>query len=175
MLQMVGAFQRQVAVDDSALDATARLASYAIINGQLAMLATLRETLNLPPAKLVVFLTVATASVQRHVRRTDLSQQERGSGEMTPEDLGMISGRAVAEATGMPRETVRRMLVELVAEGLLVRRSQGRVSVTSPLADSGMTRLLRSLVDEQLRVLERLRQLGVLQVGETFESQLSRH
>ena len=38
------------------------------------MLATLRETLNLPPAKLVVFLTVATASVQRHVRRTDLSQ-----------------------------------------------------------------------------------------------------
>jgi DNA-binding transcriptional regulator YhcF (GntR family) len=175
MLQMVGAFQRQVAVDDGELDATARLASYAIINGQLAMLATLRETLNLPPAKLVVFLTVATASVQRHVRRTDLSQQERGSGAMAPEDLGMISGRAVAEATGMPRETVRRMLVELVAEGLLVRRTQGRVSVAKPLADPCMSRLLRSLVDEQLRVLERLRQLGVLQVGETFESQLSRH
>ena len=87
----------------------------------------------------------------------------------------MISGRAVAEATGMPRETVRRMLVELVAEGLLVRRTQGRVSVASPLTDPGMTRLLRSLVDEQVRVLERLRQLGVLQVGETFESQLSRH
>lgn len=175
MLQMVGAFQRQVGVDEGALDATARLASYAIINGQLAMLAILRETLDLPPAKLVVFLTVATASVQRHVRRTDLSQQERGSGPMTEDDLGMISGRAVAEATGMPRETVRRMLVELVAEGLLMRRTQGRVSVAKSLGDPGMMRLLRSLVDEQLRVLERLRQLGVLQVGDSFESLLSRH
>lgn len=175
MLQMVGAFQRQVAVEDGALDATARLASYAIINGQLAMLAMLRETLDLPPAKLVVFLTVATASVQRHVRRTDLSQHERGSGAMTPDDMGMISGRAVAEATGMPRETVRRMLVELVADGLLVRRTQGRVSVAKSLTDPSMARLLRSLVDEQVRVLERLRQLGVLQVGETLESQLSRH
>jgi DNA-binding IclR family transcriptional regulator len=94
---------------------------------------------------------------------------------MRPEDLGMISGRAVAEATGMPRETVRRMLVELVDEGLLVRRPQGRVAVSMSLTDPDIPALLRRLVDEQLRVLERLRQLGVLQVGESFEARPSRH
>lgn len=175
MLQMAAALQRKVSVQAEGLNASARLAGYAIINGQLAMLAALRETFGLPPAKLVVFLTVATASVQRYVRRTDISEAERGAGAMRPEDLGMISGRAVAEATGMPRETVRRMLVELVDEGLLVRRPQGRVAVAMSLSDTEVPLVLRKLVDEQLRVLERLRQLGVLQIGETFESCDRRH
>jgi DNA-binding transcriptional ArsR family regulator len=175
MLQMVGAFQRRVTVEDESLNATARLAGYAIINSQLAMMSALRETFGLPPAKLMVFLTVATASVQRFMRRTDISEAERGAGPMRAEDVGMISGRAVAEATGMPRETVRRMLVELVDEGLLVRRPQGRVAVAMSLTDTDVPLVLRKLVDEQLRVLERLRQLGVLQVGETFEACDSRH
>ncbi|MGL4542803.1 MAG: helix-turn-helix domain-containing protein, partial [Polymorphobacter sp.] len=135
MLQAIGALQRPVSVDDEGLDAAARLAGYAIINGQLAMLALLREGFGLPPAKLVVFLTVATASVQRFVRRTDISETERGCAPMRPEDFGMISGRAVAEATGMPRETVRRMLVELIEEGLLERRPQGRVAVSMSMTD----------------------------------------
>jgi hypothetical protein len=67
------------------------------------------------------------------------------------------------------------MLVELVDEGLLVRRPQGRVAVAMSLTDTDVPLVLRRLVDEQLRVLERLRQLGVLQVGETFEACDSRH
>lgn len=175
MLQIDSPVYRKVTVDEQGLGETARLAGYAIINSQLAMLAMLRDTFGLPPAKLLVFLTVATASVQRHVRRTDISQSVRGCGEMRDEDIGMISGRAVAEATGMPRETVRRMLVEMVEEGLLERRPQGRVSIKVGVGAPGMPAVLRKLVDEQIRVLERLRQLGVLQVGDGFVAPDRRH
>jgi len=175
MLQLESPMYRKVSVDEEGLGDAARLAGYAIINSQLAMLAMLRDTFGLPPAKLLVFLTVATASVQRHVRRTDIPQSVRGCGEMRSEDIGMISGRAVAEATGMPRETVRRMLVEMVEEGLLERRPQGRVSIKVGVGVPGMPAVLRKLVDEQIRVLERLRQLGALQIGESSVAPDRRH
>jgi hypothetical protein len=174
MLQIESPTYGKVSVDEQGLGDAARLAGYAIINSQLAMLAMLRDTFGLAPAKLLVFLTVATASVQRHVRRTDLPQIVRGCGPMQADDVGMISGRAVAEATGMPRETVRRMLVEMVEEGLLERRPQGRVSVALTLAGPSMPVVLRKLVDEQVRVLERLRQLSVLKVGDSLEP-IERH
>lgn len=73
---------------------------------------------------IVVYLTVAAASAGRHLR--DPAQVGRLDDAPLPADLHRpTSGRAVALSSGIPRETVRRRIAALVAEGRLAQDERG--------------------------------------------------
>ncbi len=56
---------------------------------------------------------------------------------LPPEALrGSISRLAVADVTGLPRETVRRKINQLLASGLPIENAHGQVKVVRGLADA---------------------------------------
>lgn len=96
---------------------------------------------------ILVFLTVASASAGRHLRDADVLAivNERP----LPDHLHRpISGRAVAESTGLPRETVRRKLEALVAEGRLVKDGRGVRTISGTLASHRNLEFARFLIQE---------------------------
>lgn len=73
---------------------------------------------------ILVMLTVAAAAGGSHLRDPAvMAQMDVGA---LPDALHKpISGRAVAQSTGLPRETVRRRIDALVAAGRLTREPRG--------------------------------------------------
>lgn len=65
--------------------------------------------------------------------------------EFLPEDLrGSISRRMIADKTGIPRETVRRRVDELVAAGLLIVDSEDKLRSATLLGDPECQRAIDS-------------------------------
>ena len=76
----------------------------------------------------IVYLTVVCASVGAHVRDPELLAS-LGENDLPEQFIRPTSGRAIAESTGLPRESVRRRIDALVARGWLVRDGRGVRSV----------------------------------------------
>lgn len=74
---------------------------------------------------IIIYWSVAMASVGRFLRSDDLTFLMEGPGYLPEDAHHPISARAIAEATGLPRETVRRKIASLVADGHLVQDSRG--------------------------------------------------
>ena len=73
---------------------------------------------------IIVLLTVASASTGRYLR--DHKALEALGTDPLPGHLHRpTSGRSIAESTGLPRETVRRRLKVLVADGRILRDERG--------------------------------------------------
>ncbi len=72
----------------------------------------------------VILLTVAAASTGRYLR--DYGVLEALGTDPLPGDLHRpTSGRSIADSTGLPRETVRRRLQGLVADGRILKDERG--------------------------------------------------
>ncbi len=96
---------------------------------------------------IVVYLTVAVASSSLHLR--DPAVLDLMAGEPLPDHLHRpISGRAVALATGLARETVRRRIEQLVAAGRLTRDARGVRTSTGELTKGANLKFVRFLIQE---------------------------
>jgi hypothetical protein len=96
---------------------------------------------------IMVFLTVAAASSSSHLRDPQLRASLDGS--PLPDHLHKtISGRAVAQSTGLPRETVRRRLDALVASGRLTREPRGVRTSSGVISRDRNLEFARSLIQE---------------------------
>lgn len=87
---------------------------------------------------IVVLLTVASASTGRYLR--DYGTLEALGTDPLPGHLHRpTSGRSIAESTGLPRETVRRRLNGLVADGRILKDARGYRTVSGGMtADRNM-------------------------------------
>ena len=74
---------------------------------------------------ILIYWSVAVASVGRYLRSDDLTVLIEGGGPLPEQEHHPVSARAIAEATGLPRETVRRKIAHLVADGHLVQDARG--------------------------------------------------
>lgn len=96
---------------------------------------------------ILVYLTVAAASTSLHLRDPGLIAELDGAA--LPDALHKpTSGRAVAEATGLARETVRRRIDSLVASGRLVRDARGVRTITNSINLNRNLEFLRFLIHE---------------------------
>ena len=104
---------------------------------------------------ILIYLTVAAASSSRHLRDPGLiAELDRSP---LPDHLHRpTSGRAIAEATGLPRETVRRRLESLVASNRLNRDPQGVRTTTGVILQGQNLRFARSLVRELTSASDRI-------------------
>jgi hypothetical protein len=154
-----------LSADHAAFATAARPASYALVNGFLAQHAILSEALAMKPAKMIVYLTICTAAVQRVIRDPALPEGWRGTARMPRSVIGYISRRGIAEATGLPRENVRRIVDELLAEGRLLTGPRGAVANKGGLLESQLLLdALQRLLAEHARTGQRLVDAGVLSI-----------
>lgn len=111
----------------------------------------------------------------------EMSYQFGGSGEMSPDTLLIwltalvsvmerngngrgarpLSRRAIALASGMPRETARRRVAELIARGHLVEAGRGVLPVM-PAADPAGELALQQLLAHHALITNRLVAAGLL-------------
>lgn len=95
----------------------------------------------------LVYLTVAAASSSSHLR--DPALVAGLDDAPLPDHLHRpTSGRAVAEATGLPRETVRRKIDALVAGGRLARDARGVRTISGSISHARNLEFLRFLIRE---------------------------
>jgi hypothetical protein len=127
-----------------------------------AVLRILRKAIDCFPdhdlEAIVVFLTVSAASTGRHLR--DPAVLDLVDHAPLPDHLhGTISGRAVAQATGLPREAVRRRIDALVKSGLLTREAHGVRTGAGLLSEDHILDFARFTVRELSTVSGRLGRL----------------
>src|SRR5271165_4200869 len=136
------------------------MAGYAIINSFLKQQVILNDYLDMRSTHATIYWTVAVSMVQKFVRRPGGADEYRGVALLPDTMLGSISRRAIASATGLPRETVRRVVGDLLASGHLIEVGRSGVmcrrgELLSEDAQAGVLRLAKeisSLVDELSRL-----------------------
>jgi biotin operon repressor len=163
---------RTVNVDRQTAEADARTAAYIVGNGYLALQAILAKNIEMPPTKLLLYVTILVAAVQKVMRSGELPEPLRGTAVLPIELTGFISRRGLASATGVSRETVRRYVSEMLDEGLLITGTRGRVAAQPGiLAQPHIQNCLYAMLREFAAISERLHRLGVLQIADNAPCQ----
>ena len=112
-------------VDHDAADGKLRLAAFVVVNQFLATSDVLRRTFGLGHEDVLIVLTVALGNVQRMLRTPDPEGLAASTALVEQDRIIPVSRRAVARATGLPRETVRRRTNALVERGSLLEWEAG--------------------------------------------------
>jgi hypothetical protein len=143
---------RAIVRDAGHFDDELRTLSYAMVNSFVAQHAIFSAALAMRPAKLLVYLVITAATAQRVMREPGASDEFRAGAKIPPEKLGQISRRAIATATGIPNENVRRVVNELIAEGLvMIGTSRGVRNTGGNLQNARLVGALKQLFAEHMR------------------------
>ena len=143
-----------------------RMVGYALINSFLVQQRLYADYLDLPPARALVFLTVMVGSSQRYTRAPNLDDSYRGAKVLPRSSIVPMSRRSIAAATNLPRETVRRIVAELIESGYLI--DLGRRGVTPRIGEiltEPAQALVRQLTAEVARLTNELARLGAVVEG----------
>ncbi len=140
------------------------MASFAMASSYLRQYRIMADYLEMKPATAIVFLTIVLASGQRYVRQLEVPEEFRGVAALPRDQVVPISRRALAGATGLPRETVRRIVAELIAAGHVTERGRGGViSREGELLSGRAQSAIERLALEFVQTFETLSRLGVLE------------
>ena len=97
-----------------------------VFEGLLRLMRAAGDTYGHDYEAILIYWSVIVASVGRYLRNDDqVKLIESGGAPLPAEEHHSISARAIAEATGLPRETVRRKIAAMVADGFLAQDSRG--------------------------------------------------
>ncbi len=143
-----------------------RVAMFGIMN---LFLATQRAFTSgseaLSPSELLIYLTVGVANVQKLMRERTIPEDFSATTVLPREWVVPISRNAIASATGLPRETVRRQVEKMITRGLLIEDSRGGVTPPPGIIDTlGLQPMLEPLLTEFARTTEHLLKIGVIAI-----------
>lgn len=99
----------------------------------------------LDPAMVLIAATVGVGTIERSMR--DGAARRARGGDAAPPAVRPMSRRAIAVATGLPRETVRRRVKRLVELGILTEDSRG-VRCAEAASAEKMARVARLLAHQ---------------------------
>ena len=118
---------------------------------------------------ILIYWSVVVASVGRYLRNDDQTKLIEIDGGPLPEEAHHpVSARAIAEATGLPRETVRRKIAALVAGGYLAQDSRGVRTLPGLLDQRGNAEVFAAAAREIKRMaqgIESMAQISRSSVG----------
>ena len=133
-------------VDPPALRKHCPLAAYALAENFLAAQRLACDNLGLDPAQFTIYATILSGNSQRAMRNAETFANE-GTPPLVP-----VSRRAIAAATGLARETVRRQVsylvengyAEAVEGGVVVRLQQEALSSIQRSTEEAMHHFVRA-------------------------------
>jgi hypothetical protein len=135
--------------------------TYASIELFLDMLHAVRTLVDVDLESIAIYVCVAEATV-RPVVADPGRVAELADVEVAPEDLrGSITMLLVSDRLGMPRETVRRKVKQLIEHGLLYQDDKGRVRSTPNFHEPRMGECVEAIGDAVRRYHERLALYGI--------------
>jgi hypothetical protein len=154
----------KIRIDQQAMRDEARLVSFTLGNGLLIEQRLLGDALAMKPVALLVWLTVAVASAQRFMRQPDRDPTYRGAVPLPGHLSGSISRRAIARATGLPAETVRRCVTDMVEQGRMDVLADGRVCTPPGNINTVGPEQVQAILAAVAHQAEILLQAGVLRL-----------
>ncbi|MBN8814061.1 MAG: helix-turn-helix domain-containing protein [Sphingomonas sp.] len=142
-----------------------RAAMFPLLNLFLSMHRMLSEHEERGPSVLLIYLTVCVGNIQKLMRERNVPDGFVATAVLPREWVVPMSRSAIAAATGLPRETVRRHIGQLVDQGLLIEDPRGGVTIVpGAIQDRGYEPLLEKLLTEFARTNEALLRAGVIEV-----------
>jgi hypothetical protein len=121
------------------------------------------ELYKLRPAEMLVFDLVALSSVQRNFRTVRDLDDHTDDLHPSNEANGRISRRRIADATGLPRATVGRILERLMKRGMIVEVARGELQVPVGVALQGPYACdLDELIHPVVVMMDQLFRLGIV-------------
>ncbi len=135
--------------------------TYASAELFLDMLHAVRKLVDIDLESIAIYVCVAEATI-RPVVADPRKVAELSEVEVAPEDLrGSITMLLVSDRLGMPRETVRRKVKQLLTMGLLYQDEKGRVRSTPNFHEPRMAESVKAISDAIRRYHERLALYGI--------------
>lgn len=142
-----------------------RVAMTALCNQFLVTQRALSAAGDLGPTETLIYLTISVANVQRLMRERTIPADLCGPVPLPREWVVPISRNAIASATGLPRETVRRQVAKLIERGILVEDARGGVTPPPDIVIArGHEPILECLMTEFARTVEVLCRTGTLAI-----------
>jgi hypothetical protein len=123
-----------------------------VLEGLLRIARAAGDTYGHDYEAILIYWSVVVASVGRYLRNDDLIVT--GGRPLPEEEHHPVSARAIAEATGLPRETVRRKIAALVAEGYLAQDSRGVRTLPGLLEQRGNAQVVAVATREIKRMAQ---------------------
>ncbi|MFM9827485.1 MAG: hypothetical protein ACKVOB_01910 [Sphingomonas sp.] len=130
----------------------------------LAMQDSMARRSGMSPNELLIYVTVNIANTQKLMRERSIPPEFYANAVLPREWVVPISRNAIASATGLPRETVRRQIGKMIEQGMLIEDPRG--GVTPPIGvvqDLAFAPVLETLVSEFARAADAMMRVGVLE------------
>lgn len=125
------------------------------------MLHAVRTLVDIDLESIAIYACVSEATI-RPVVADPGRVAELADEVVAPEDLrGSITMLLVSDRLGMPRETVRRKVKQLIKHGLLYQDDKGRVRSTPNFHEPKMGECVKAFADAVRRYHERLAMYGI--------------
>ncbi|OYW22040.1 MAG: hypothetical protein B7Y98_13075 [Sphingomonas sp. 32-62-10] len=117
------------------------------------------------PTEMLIYLTVCVANVQKLMRERTVPENFTATAILPREWVIPISRNAIASATGLPRETVRRQVEKMIERGLLIEDCRGGVTPPPGVIDIlGLEPMLEPILAEFTKTAEQLARVGVIEI-----------
>jgi predicted DNA-binding transcriptional regulator len=130
-------------IDKDGYAANERLVANDVGNALLASFLQLQQHFDLRAEAFQVFLVILLATVQKVLRDPGMDPATKDATPLLPDQRGGISRRQIAEVLGIPFETVRRHVAELLRRGMIEERARGQLSTRggtlARLSQAGIT------------------------------------
>jgi hypothetical protein len=143
-------------VDVEALRGHCPLASYALAENFLAAQRKACDCLGLDPTQFTIYATIVSGNSQRALRTPEAFDEE-GLPALVP-----VSRRAIAAATGLARETVRRQVQHLVDTDYVLVVAGGVVVRLGPESLSAIQNVTEDALESFVRAANLLIRQGIL-------------
>ncbi|MGE0597563.1 MAG: helix-turn-helix domain-containing protein [Hyphomonadaceae bacterium] len=109
----------------------------------------------------LIMLCLSEATMREFVLEKDLPPEIMNAPKPPEHIRGALSRRMIADKTGLPRETVRRRVAELIERGYVVAVSDGTVRAAANLDDPRLQDTIAEGHRAVMRYLRRLDEFGV--------------
>jgi hypothetical protein len=142
-----------------------RVAVTSLLNLFLTMHRTLAAATPVGPTELLIYSTVSVANVQKLMRERTIPERFAGTEILPREWVVPISRNAIATASGLPRETVRRHVARMIETGLLIEDVRGGVTLpVGVIQDRELEPFLEGMLTNFARGAEELLRIGVIRI-----------
>lgn len=135
--------------------------TYASMELFLDMLHAVRGLVDLDFESIAIYVCVGEATMRPLLADPNLVAK-LASDPVAPDELrGSITMLLVADRLGLPRETVRRKVKNLISLGLLYEDEKGRIRSTPVFDNPKMAETMKAIQDAVHRYHERLAKYGI--------------